>query len=266
MSETYNKYEPSLSRLSGATNAGLAFIIINQPGGAVHEVVTNGNEYQEPMLLAQAGAESGNLDAYRMNAGDRQNRRIAMDTNSPQKIENFGSITSMELPNGYGRMRVPADTGYINMDEAPKLFQRQGDEHSKVGLWNFNLNKPETFSNLKEILSKPAHQLTDDEYFKISDIMNPGPWSGNGRGHEISMGTTKVNGKDAIVYDYWMGKDPAKDTPMSKLDADDIRCRVVFVPNERNNIVDVLWMRAPNNEFDQRAREFDNSLHSIRWK
>ncbi|MCC7530502.1 MAG: hypothetical protein IT342_18400 [Candidatus Melainabacteria bacterium] len=262
MSEQYNKYEPSVNRLTEATNAGLALMLINQPGGAVPDVVQNSHEYREPIQIAQAG----DFDALKLLTGDRRVRQMAMDTNSPHTVKDFGSIQSMEVPKAYGRMRVPADTGYINMDEAPKLFQQQGAPDSKIGVWNRDLNNPQTFANLKEIFGKPAHALTDDEYFKISDIMNPGPWSGNGRGHEISMSSTKVNGKDAIVYDYWMGKDPAKDTPMSKLGSDDIRCRVVFVPNERTNKVDVLWMRAPNNEFDQKAREFDNSLRSIRWK
>lgn len=258
----HNKYEPSLNRLTEATNTGLALMFINQPGAMAADVVNDGHEYREPIQISQAG----DFDALKLLTGDRRMRQMAMDTNSPHTVENFGSIQSMDLPNGYGRMRVPADTGYISMDEAPKLFQKQGDAESKVGVWNRDLNNPQTFANLKEIFAKPAHNLTDEEYFKISDIMSPGPWSGNGRGHEMSMSTAKVNGKDAIVYDYWMGKDPAKDTPMSKLGNDDIRCRVVFVPNERTNKVDVLWMRAPNNQFDQKAREFDNSLQSIRWK
>lgn len=261
MTEQYNKYEPSISRLTEATNAGLALMFINQAGGPVADVVHDGHEYREPMQIAQS-----NIDSLKLLNGDRRIRQVAMDTNSPNTVENFGSIQSMDLPNGFRRMRVPADTGYINLDEAPKLFQHQSDADSKVGVWNRDLNNRQTFTNLKEIFGKPPHALTDDEYFKISDLMNPGPWSGNGRGHEISMSSAEVNGKDAIVYDYWMGKDPSRDTPMSKLESGDIRCRVVFVPNERTNKVDVLWMRAPNNEFNQKAAEFDNSLRSIRWK
>lgn len=256
MSESY---ESAGNKLVEATNASLALLFINQPGGAMPDVV---HEHREPVQLAQAG----NFDALNLLNGDRKYRQVSMDTNSPQKVEEFGSIQSIDLPKDFRRMRVPADTGYISMDEAPKLFQKQGDEDFKIGLWNRKSDKPQNFENLKEIFSKPAHQLTDDEYFKISEIMTPGPWSGNGRGHEIAMATTKINGKDAIVYDYWMGKDPSKDTPMSKPGPDDIRCRVFFVPNERDGKVDVLWMRAQNANFAQRAMEFDNSLHSIRWK
>jgi hypothetical protein len=260
MSDKYDNPAPHTpgTRLSEVANAGLALLLINQTGGQMPELV---HEYQEPFQIAQA-----DFDPLRLLEGNRQIRQAAMDNQNTSKVEDFGSIQSMHLPDGFGHFRAPADTGYLSLDEAPKLFQKQGDEEAKIGVWNRNFNKKQTFDNLKEIFHKPSHLLTDDEYFKISDIMTPGPWSGNGRGHEISMSTMKVNGKDAVVYDYWMAKSPAGDTPVSKPGNEDIRCRVVFVPNERTDKIDILWMQASNNKFNQREREFENSLKSICWK
>lgn len=247
---------------NGFDNGFSNLFLISQPGAEVAEV------YDFSVKLAQ----TGNVDVLNLLAGERMHSRHEVALNSLQnadrqgmKLKSFGSISSMDIPGGYRPVAYQADTEHLSMDEAPRLFQSEGESASTIGAWHRHLGQSQATENLKEISAGPPHALSDDEYFKISDLMTPGPWAGNGRGHEISMRTDVVNGRNVIVYDYWKGKDQAKDTFESRLGPDDIRCRVVFAPDEKTNRVDILWLQAPNMAFDVKAAQFDRALESIRW-
>jgi hypothetical protein len=106
----------------------------------------------------------------------------------------------------------------------------------------------------RAVLAQPAHKLSDDEYFKISSMMSPGPWSANGKFHEMDLKTQEINGKNVVVYDIWRPQDPSKDSPTASAGPDDFHRRVFFVPNEANSKVDVYWFEAKNSEFDKAAK------------
>lgn len=182
------------------------------------------------------------------------------------KLEDYGSIQMMSLPDEFIRNTEPSDAGYLNLgDDDPRVFNSKLNDSTKIGAWHSNF--PSSLnSGLHDVLQKPPHNLSDDEYFKISGLMSPGPWSGDGRNHELSMKSQEINGKKAIVYDYWKSKDPSHDSFDSKPGVDDIRGRVVFFPNEKTNKVDILWLQAPISDFEKKATDFDQSLKQIKWR
>lgn len=183
-----------------------------------------------------------------------------------EKVQDYGSIVSMELPKGFVLDSRPVDAVYLNLgDDDPRRFKSSQQPDSSLGLWHTAL--PQSVCEpLRQLLQRPAHQLSDVEYFKISSIMSPGPWAGDGRNHELSMATADINGKRAIVYDSWRTADPARDGFDAEPQPDDLRTRVVFFQNSASGKLDVAWMQAPVGKFDASAQEFDRSLRSIKWK
>lgn len=186
------------------------------------------------------------------------------DMSGTGTIQDYGSISSMKLPKGFVADAQPRDAGYLNLgDGDPRLFKSPSD--SSLGVWNTEL--PQAVSApLKEIFQKPGHKLSDDEYFKISSMMSPGPWALDGRNHEISISSANIGGKQAIVYDSWRTADPRKDGFDAKAQPNDLQTRVVFFPNNSSGKLDVAWMQAPVDKFTASAVEFDKSLQSIKWK
>jgi hypothetical protein len=176
--------------------------------------------------------------------------------------DTIGSIASIDLPAGVHEIKP--DKHVLG---APKLYQDDTDTRVKFGLANAPASSAVSFNDVNSVLNKPPHALTDDnEFFKVQTLMRPGPWAGDGRGHEISTSTVEINGHKAVMYDYWRREDMAKDSPAARMNDDDLKCRIVYIPNEKTHQVDVLWMQAPVKEFNNRAAQFDKSLHSIEWR
>ena len=195
----------------------------------------------------------------------RKGGTVATMSGAP-KVQNYGSIGSMELPAGFVLDNHPVDAGFLNLgDDDPRRFKSGLQPDSSLGLWHTGL--PQSVGEpLRQLLQRAPHQLSDDEYFKISSIMSPGPWAGDGSNHELSMATTDINGKRAIVYDSWRTADPARDGFDAKPQPDDLRTRVFFFPNIASGKLDVAWMQAPVGKFETSAQEFHRSLRSIKWK
>jgi hypothetical protein len=194
-----------------------------------------------------------------------ENRRTNAMTNSPTTLNDYGSIKSMDLPGNLVADNSASDAGYLNLGEGdPRNFKSKTDQSTTLGIWNTTLPRGEV-DKARDILKKPPHDLTDDEYFKVSGLMPPGPWSGDGRNHEISLRLDEINGKKALVYDYWRAKDLSQDGPFAKPGPNDLRGRVVFVPNDATGKVDVLYLRTSQREFTAASAEFKKSLDSIKW-
>lgn len=126
----------------------------------------------------------------------------------------------------------------------------------------------EAMPALHNILQKPPHVLSDDDYFNgVLPLMTPGAaWSGDGRNHELSLKTETINGRRAIVYDYFRMKDATKDSFDAKPGPDDLRGKVVFFANETTGKVDIFWMQAPQKDFAKRSAEFDEMLKKVPLK
>lgn len=187
------------------------------------------------------------------NSGERMSK--------PSRLNDYGSIASMDLPDGFHQTETGRGFGDNNRS-APKEFR---SETETIGAWNNRI--PETSKTaLEDLLKKTPHSLSDDEYFSISELMAPGPWSGDGRNHELGLRLEEFNGKKALVYDYWKTRDISRDGPLAKPEADDIRGRVVFFPNEKTGRVDVLWMRSQYEDFENASKKFNRTLNSIEWK
>jgi hypothetical protein len=186
------------------------------------------------------------------------------DNSGAATIQDYGSISSMKLPKGFVADTQPRDAGYLNLgDGDPRLFK--SPPNSSLGVWNAELSQSVS-GPLREIFQKPGHKLSDDEYFKISSMMSPGPWALDGRNHEISISSVNIGGRNAIVYDSWRTADPRKDGFDAKPQPNDLQTRVVFFPNNSSGKLDVAWMQAPVDKFAASAVEFDKSLQSIKWK
>lgn len=192
--------------------------------------------------------------------------RMGEKDQSTTRFENYGSVRSIDLPGRMIEQKSASDAGYLNLDESdPRQFVSRDQPPMSLGLWHNKLGQ-DSVQGLREVFSKPPHNLSDDEYFKISGMMLPGPWSGNGRNHEIGLSTIEINGKKAIVYDCWRTKDMQRDSFDVKPLPEDQRVRVVMFPNEATGKVDVVWMQSSFADFDKAKDKFDTSLKSIKWK
>jgi hypothetical protein len=180
-------------------------------------------------------------------------------------VENYGSIASMELPNGFKAGQLTGDAS-VNANRGPRVFDNAAKD--RIGLYNSELNPAYRTSEAKSVMDRPPHAITnDDEFFKVSELITPGgPWSPGGQGHEIGLRTENISGKKALVYDLWRTADPSTDSFDAKMGPNDIRTRVVFMPNETTGKMDVMWFEAKASDFDKAAQRFDQSLKSIRWK
>jgi hypothetical protein len=201
------------------------------------------------------------LDSARMIAYGGDSLAQASRKDMTTTKDSTGSIASIDLPAGLREVQQD------KRDGAPKLYQDDSDRRVKYGLATAPTSSAVNFADVTSVLKKPPHVLTDDnEFFKVQTLMRPGPWAGDGRGHEISTSTVEINGHKAVVYDYWRREDMSKDSPAARMNDDDLKCRIVYIPNEKTHQVDVLWMQAPVKEFNSQAARFDQSLHSIQWR
>jgi hypothetical protein len=166
-------------------------------------------------------------------------------------------------------VQSPADGGGINWNGA-REFASSSNPDARLSVWTTNL-PDSSRSNMRaamDVLNKPPHQLTNDEYFKIAGLLPPGPWTGDGRWHELedTLHTENLNGKTVIVFDHWRSSDVSQDSPFSQPTNNDIKSRVVVAPNEKNNSVDVIWSQSRISDFDKQNQTLDASLKSIHWQ
>lgn len=187
------------------------------------------------------------------------------------RLVEYGSIASMQLPADF----VPSNNDDAGTDHKAALeFVCTQSATTTIGVWHTTFDKT-LLPALDKVLGNDGPHassdlntrlLSDDEYFQISSIMVPGPWSGDGRNHELSLATIDVSGKRALAYEYWRTKDPANDSPHAVMLPDDIKGTAVFFPNRQNCFVDVIWIRADCARFDRVINAFLQMLESIIWK
>lgn len=177
---------------------------------------------------------------------------------------NYGLIESMEIPKGYTPKEESAEHGTAH------IYVSDSDAHAEFGVWTTSVPPGSGAEKAKasEVLTKPPHPLSDDEYFKISALFIPGPWTGGSHWHEQtdSLHTEDINGATGIVFDRWRKADVSQDNFAAKPEDADIRRRIVFVPHHGSAIVDVFWVQSSIAGFRKHSRDLQSSLHSIKWK
>lgn len=147
--------------------------------------------------------------------------------------------------------------------EAPQQPHTNGQASRDLPGYRQSTYSADADAGVHEVLQKPPHKLTDDEYFKISAVMTPGPWAGDGRNHEMSLKTEVINGRKALVYDYYRIKDSTKDSFDAKPGPGDMRGRVVFFANEKTRRVEAFWIQTSTVDFPQKSAEFERHLRTI---
>lgn len=182
------------------------------------------------------------------------------------RLENYSSIQSVQLPVNFLVQKKASDVAYENAgDDDPRHFVSADMPHSQLGFWHRSFDEA-ILTDLVTVLEKPPHTLSDDEYFQISPILTPGPWSADGRHHELSLASLEINSKKAIVYDYFRVRHVANDAPDAVMHPTDYRGRAVFIPHQTTCRADILWIRAEAQHFEKMLALFDQVLQSVVWK